>query len=69
MDGMQPVPSGAPSDEISAAVRLLVQQYQAFLNILIGKAGLLTTVALAGAPTATALRVLEGSLDVGVSLS
>jgi len=41
-----------------------VAVHQALLNILIGKAGLFNTVPLIGTPVATALRGVEGVVDV-----
>lgn len=44
----------------------MVRVYQALLNILIGKAGILTEVPVIGQPTATALREFEGVIDVSI---
>jgi len=64
IDGQEPVQPG-PSEDVYNAVRELVRYYQVLLNILIGKAGLLTKVPLIGEPVATGLRGVQGVLDVG----
>jgi hypothetical protein len=64
---MQNDPQYAPgpdSDAIFDAFRDFVMVHQQLLNILIGKAGLLQTVPVVGAPVATVLRSLEGIVDV-----
>ncbi|KAJ4347687.1 hypothetical protein N0V95_005185 [Ascochyta clinopodiicola] len=66
MQGMAPVPEGAPSDAIFDAFRefsKFVRVHQALLNILIGKAGLFSTVPIIGQPIASALRQIEGIVD------
>ncbi|KAJ4379380.1 hypothetical protein N0V86_005425 [Didymella sp. IMI 355093] len=57
MQGMSPVPAGEQSDAIFDAFR------QALLNILIGKAGLFTTVPIIGQPIAAVLRQVENVVD------
>ena len=64
MDGQEPVQPG-PSEDVYNAVRRLVQTYQALLNILIGKAGLLERIPIIGEPVAASLRGVQGALDVG----
>jgi hypothetical protein len=63
MQGMAPVPAGAPSDAIFDAFREFVRVHQALLNILIGKAGLFSTVPIIGQPIASVLRQIEGVVD------
>ncbi|KEZ44983.1 hypothetical protein SAPIO_CDS2369 [Scedosporium apiospermum] len=62
MDGQEPVQPG-PSEDVYNAVRRLVQTYQALLNILIGKAGLLERIPIIGEPVAASLRGVQGALD------
>lgn len=64
MNGMAPVPSGPPSDAIFDAFRDFVRVHQALLNILIGKAGLLSGLPIVGQPVAAVLRQVEGIVDV-----
>ncbi|KAH7319089.1 hypothetical protein BKA65DRAFT_569262 [Rhexocercosporidium sp. MPI-PUGE-AT-0058] len=63
MNGMDPVPAGAQSDAIFDAFREFVRVHQVLLNILIGKAGLFSTVPLIGGPVAAALREVENIVD------
>ncbi|TQN70703.1 hypothetical protein CSHISOI_04870, partial [Colletotrichum shisoi] len=63
MQGMPPVPAGAESDAIFEAVRTFVKIHQQLLNVLIGKAGLLSTVPIVGGPVAAVLRVVEDVVD------
>ncbi|KAK4458980.1 hypothetical protein QBC42DRAFT_340639 [Cladorrhinum samala] len=66
ISGMKnPGPITAPADAtaIAEAFRDFVRVHQALLNILIGKAGLFTTVPLIGAPVAAVLRQVEGVVD------
>jgi len=63
MDGTAPVPAGADSDAIAEAFRGFVRVHQDLLNILIGKAGLLSTVPFVGAPMAAVLRAVENVVD------
>jgi hypothetical protein len=64
MQGMAPVPAGAPSDAIFDAFREFVRVHQVLLNILIGKAGLFTVVPIIGQPVAAVLRQVEAIVDV-----
>jgi hypothetical protein len=64
MQGMAPVPAGAPADAIFDAFREFVRVHQALLNILIGKAGLFETVPFIGQPIAAVLRQIENVVDV-----
>ena len=43
--------------------------FQALLNILIGKAGILQKVPLVGPPVATVLRSVEGIVDVSLPVT
>ena len=63
MQGMAPVPAGAPSDAIFDAFREFVRVHQVLLNILIGKAGLFTVVPIIGQPVAAVLRQVEAIVD------
>ncbi|EUC47811.1 hypothetical protein COCMIDRAFT_3288 [Bipolaris oryzae ATCC 44560] len=63
MDGSQPVKAGAQADAIFDAFREFVRVHQALLNILIGKAGLFTTVPFIGQPVAAVLRQIESVVD------
>ncbi|PVH68622.1 hypothetical protein DL98DRAFT_522641 [Cadophora sp. DSE1049] len=63
MNGMTPVPAGAQSDAIFDAFREFVRVHQVLLNILIGKAGLFSTVPLIGEPVAAVLRQIENIVD------
>ncbi|EAT82361.1 hypothetical protein HBI56_090270 [Parastagonospora nodorum] len=63
MQGMAPVPAGAPADAIFDAFREFVRVHQALLNILIGKAGLFETVPFIGQPIASVLRQIENVVD------
>ncbi|CBX98951.1 hypothetical protein IAQ61_007440 [Plenodomus lingam] len=63
MQGMQPVAAGADSDAIFNAFREFVRVHQALLNILIGKAGLFSTVPFIGQPISAVLRQVEGIVD------
>ncbi|WQF75970.1 hypothetical protein CDEST_00984 [Colletotrichum destructivum] len=63
MQGMPPVPAGAESDAIFEAVRTFVRIHQQLLNVLIGKAGLFSTIPIVGQPVAAVLRAVEGIVD------
>ncbi|KAF9698383.1 hypothetical protein EKO04_003925 [Ascochyta lentis] len=63
MQGSNPVKAGAESDDIFNAFRDFVRVHQVLLNILIGKAGLFTTVPVIGQPVAAVLRQLENVVD------
>ncbi|EXF80122.1 UVI-1h [Colletotrichum fioriniae PJ7] len=63
MKGMPPVPAGAQSDAIFEAFREFVRIHQMLLNVLIGKAGLFSTVPFIGAPIAAVLRQVEDVVD------
>ncbi|KAI1131772.1 hypothetical protein F5Y10DRAFT_285694 [Nemania abortiva] len=56
-------PRGPDADLVFSAFREFVRVHQALLNILIGKAGILTTIPVIGQPVATALRGVEGVVD------
>ncbi|UQC78231.1 UVI-1 [Colletotrichum lupini] len=68
MQGMPPVPAGPQSDAIFEAFREFVRIHQVLLNVLIGKAGLFSTVPLIGAPIAAVLRQVESVVDVSLPL-
>ncbi|KAK1640444.1 UVI-1 protein [Colletotrichum phormii] len=63
MQGMPPVPAGPQSDAIFEAFREFVRIHQMLLNVLIGKAGLFSTVPFIGAPIAAVLRQVENIVD------
>ncbi|KAK1854270.1 hypothetical protein CCHR01_03122 [Colletotrichum chrysophilum] len=63
MQGMAAIPPGANSDAILEAFRGFVRVHQALLEILIGKAGLFSTVPFIGQPIAAALRQIEAIVD------
>ncbi|KAK3936333.1 hypothetical protein QBC46DRAFT_395373 [Diplogelasinospora grovesii] len=63
MGGMAPVPAGPGADAIFNAFREFVRVHQVLLNILIGKAGLFSTVPFIGQPVASILRSLESIVD------
>ncbi|KAK2053169.1 hypothetical protein LY76DRAFT_582239 [Colletotrichum caudatum] len=63
MQAMPPVPAGPQSDAIFEAFREFVRVHQVLLNILIGKAGLFSTVPLVGQPVAAVLRQIETVVD------
>jgi len=63
MQSMPPVAAGQPSDAIFDAFREFVRVHQVLLNILIGKAGLFTTVPFIGQPVAAVLRQVENVVD------
>ncbi|KXH30826.1 UVI-1 protein [Colletotrichum simmondsii] len=63
MQGMPPVPAGPQSDAIFEAFREFVRIHQMLLNVLIGKAGLFSTVPIIGAPIAAVLRQVEKVVD------
>ncbi|KAG7051387.1 UVI-1 protein [Colletotrichum scovillei] len=63
MQGMPPVPAGPQSDAIFEAFREFVRIHQMLLNVLIGKAGLFSTIPLIGAPVAAVLRQVEAVVD------
>ncbi|KAJ2995715.1 hypothetical protein NUW58_g1194 [Xylaria curta] len=54
---------GPDADLVFGAFREFVRVHQALLNILIGKAGILSKVPVIGQPVATALRGVEGVVD------
>ncbi|GAP87006.1 putative uvi-1 protein [Rosellinia necatrix] len=56
-------PRGAGADLVFNAFRDFVRVHQALLNILIGKAGILTRIPFVGPPVAGALRGIEGVVD------
>jgi hypothetical protein len=68
MQGMTAVAAGAEADAISAAYRDFVRVHQTLMNILIGKAGLFSTVPFVGQPMAAILRQDEGVTDVSHDL-
>ncbi|KAI8289985.1 hypothetical protein K4K60_007232 [Colletotrichum sp. SAR11_57] len=63
MQGMAAIPPGANSDAIIEAFRGFVRVHQALLEILIGKAGLFSTVPFIGQPIAAVLRQIEAIVD------
>ncbi|GAW15451.1 hypothetical protein ANO14919_048600 [Xylariales sp. No.14919] len=63
LDGTGPVTNTADADLIFNAFRGFVRVHQELLNILIGKAGILTKVPIIGQPVATVLRQVEGVVD------
>ncbi|KAI0542708.1 UVI-1 [Xylaria digitata] len=63
LDGTQQVTSQADADLIFNAFRAFVRVHQELLNILIGKAGILTKVPVIGQPVAAVLRQVEGVVD------
>merc|ERR1711879_1053271 len=63
MQGMPKEPAGASTDAVFEAFREFVRVHQALLNILIGKAGLFSTVPFVGAPVAAVLRQIEKVVD------
>lgn len=64
MQGMAPVRPGDASDAIFDSFREFVVVHQELLNILIGEAGLFSTVPFIGAPMAAVLRQIETVVDV-----
>ncbi|TGJ78445.1 hypothetical protein E0Z10_g10309 [Xylaria hypoxylon] len=69
LDGTGPVTNPADADIIFNAFRGFVRVHQDLLNILIGKAGILTKVPLIGQPVATVLRQVESVVDtIAISL-
>ncbi|KAI1826794.1 UVI-1 [Xylaria intraflava] len=56
-------PRDANADLVFDAFRAFVRVHQDLLNILIGKAGLLTSVPIVGQPVAAALRGVEAIVD------
>ncbi|KAI1758374.1 hypothetical protein F4782DRAFT_477824 [Xylaria castorea] len=54
---------GPDADLVFSSFREFVRVHQALLNILIGKAGIFTSVPIIGPPVATALRGVEGVVD------
>ncbi|KAJ3032092.1 hypothetical protein HK097_005378 [Rhizophlyctis rosea] len=63
MKGSAPVPAGPDASLIFEAFREFVRVHQALLNILIGKAGLLSTIPFFGEPVAAVLRQVEQIVD------
>lgn len=61
--GTPPVTGNRDATLIFNAFRDFVTVHQELLNILIGKAGILSKVPMVGAPVAAALRQLEGVVD------
>ncbi|KAJ8126443.1 hypothetical protein O1611_g7193 [Lasiodiplodia mahajangana] len=62
-DGTPKITSQADADLVFDAFRGFVRVHQELLNILIGKAGILTQVPFIGPPVATVLRSVEGVVD------
>ncbi|KAI0441889.1 hypothetical protein F4803DRAFT_551684 [Xylaria telfairii] len=54
---------GPDADLVFSTFREFVRVHQALLNILIGKAGILSKIPVIGQPVATALRGVEGVVD------
>lgn len=63
MQGMPKVPAGTDASAIFDAFREFVRVHQALLNILIGKAGLFTTIPFIGQPVAAVLKQVENVVD------
>lgn len=64
MQGIAAVPPGANADAMLEAFRGFVRVHQALLEILIGKAGLLSTVPFIGQPIAAVLRQIKSIGDL-----
>ncbi|KAI0105774.1 UVI-1 [Nemania sp. FL0031] len=62
-DGTPKITNQADADLVFDAFRGFVRVHQELLNILIGKAGLLTQVPFIGPPVAAVLRQVEGVVD------
>ncbi|KAI1131053.1 UVI-1 [Nemania abortiva] len=62
-DGTAKITNQADADLVFDAFRGFVRVHQELLNILIGKAGLLTQVPFIGPPVAAVLRSVEGVVD------
>ncbi|KAI2636712.1 hypothetical protein GGS21DRAFT_44144 [Xylaria nigripes] len=56
-------PRDADADLVFDSFRAFVRVHQTLLNILIGKAGILTKLPIVGQPVATVLRSVEGVVD------
>jgi len=63
MQGSPDVTSATDATNIANAFREFVRVHQVLLNILIGKAGLFSTVPLIGQPVAAVLRQIESVVD------
>ncbi|KAK6516164.1 hypothetical protein TWF506_006076 [Arthrobotrys conoides] len=63
MQGSASITAPADATAIANAFRTFVKVHQELLNILIGKAGLFSTVPLVGQPVAAVLRQLEAIVD------
>ncbi|CAI0651460.1 unnamed protein product, partial [Colletotrichum noveboracense] len=63
MQGMAAIPPGANADAILEAFRGFVRVHQTLLEILIGKAGLFSTVPFIGQPISAVLRQIESVVD------
>ncbi|KAI0503010.1 UVI-1 [Xylaria bambusicola] len=63
LDGTSPITAEADATLIFNAFRAFVRVHQALLNILIGKAGIITSVPVVGQPIAAVLRQVEGVVD------
>ncbi|KAI0458511.1 UVI-1 [Xylaria acuta] len=63
LGGTAPITSDADATIVFDAFRAFVRVHQELLNILIGKAGILTKVPFVGQPIATVLRSVEGVVD------
>ncbi|KAK6535879.1 hypothetical protein TWF281_000129 [Arthrobotrys megalospora] len=63
MQGSAVITNPTDAKAIADAFRKFVQVHQALLNILIGKAGLFTTVPFIGQPVSAVLRSLEAIVD------
>ncbi|KAI0447167.1 UVI-1 [Xylaria telfairii] len=69
LDGTAPITNDADATLIFDAFRAFVRVHQELLNILIGKAGILTKVPFIGQPVATVLRSVESVVDtIAISL-
>ncbi|KAI0487408.1 UVI-1 [Xylaria cf. heliscus] len=62
-DGTAPITDEADATLVFNAFRAFVRVHQELLNILIGKAGILTSIPVVGPPVAAALRSIEGVVD------
>ncbi|KAI1358120.1 UVI-1 [Xylaria arbuscula] len=63
LDGTQPITADADATLVFDAFRAFVRVHQELLNILIGKAGIITSVPFVGQPVAAVLRQIEGVVD------
>ncbi|KAI0868881.1 UVI-1 [Hypoxylon argillaceum] len=62
-DGTPKITNQADADLVFGAFRTFVRVHQELLNILIGKAGILTQLPFVGPPVAAVLRSVEGVVD------